>query len=77
MPRPKRADLRRYAVTVRLPEGCSSTRMREYILDAVSSWSGSYEPSTEFNNWEGDPLFDLDRDSITVRPLGAPKEKGP
>lgn len=54
----------RFIVRVPIVEGVSNTRMRDYIRDAVSSWSGQFDPND-------DPLFDAFRcqNPVTVKRL--------
>lgn len=59
MAKPK---LVRFVVELELPEDATATDARDYILDAVRAYCGGLRPPNEYG--VGDPMFDLDCDSI-------------
>ena len=67
MPRRTRA----YHVTLDLPDGASSRAAKAYVLEAVQSWHGSLQPPGadmgDGTYADGDPMFHLDPDTVTVR----------
>lgn len=52
-------------VSFELPEGATVRAAQAYIADAVGSWHGSLKP-TGHEDGDGDPMFDLDPDTIKV-----------
>lgn len=49
------------------PEGANISDCRAYILDAVSTWRGSLRPPGGYGDDDpGDPLFNLDGDTVRV-----------
>ena len=53
---------------VELPDGCGAREMEDYVRDAVRCMKGALDPE--------EPLFDLDRDSVTVKPKPKAKPAG-
>lgn len=47
----------RIAVSFEIPEGASKEECLTYVVDAVTTMCGSYNPDT-------DPMFNLERESI-------------
>jgi hypothetical protein len=57
-------------VTFKLPPGALIDEAVLYTLDAVSTWKGSLQPPNAYGDGEpGDPMFNLDSDSVRVRYL--------
>lgn len=48
-----------YEVKIVVPEGVSLSFMRDYIHEAVGTWCKGMNPDL--------PIFDLDREKITVK----------
>jgi len=49
------------------PENTTPEMIGSYIADAVSTWKGSLRPpGSESPSDPGDPLFELDGDSVKV-----------
>lgn len=67
MARVRQTKRRTFLVSLDIPPGASIARTQDYILDAVRAWAGSLFPGNE--EFAGDPLFNLDRDSVEVTPL--------
>ena len=56
-----------FKVSLIPPPNATLPDLREYISDAVGSWCKSFKPpGADPEDPEGDPLFDLDRDTIRV-----------
>jgi len=55
----KKQNKTEFIVSVKIPEGCSISAMKDYIRDAVGSMKGCKHPE--------DPLFWLDYKSVTVK----------
>lgn len=55
-----------FQVSMEVPAGCTEADMQEYIEDSVKTCKGLFMPE--------DPIFNLNRDSIRVAPLGSLKE---
>jgi hypothetical protein len=51
-----------FEVRVNLPDGVTSSQMKQYILESVQSMCGCLSPD--------DPLFELDRKNVKVVSLG-------
>lgn len=51
-----------FKVGVVMPEDVTTTDMVDYIREAVQTWKGQLHPVE-------DPLFDLDRETVSVVPL--------
>jgi len=67
----KKPKLEMYAVEIERPVDVSKARMEEYIKGAISIWCGSFKPPDyDVNNLEGDPLFNLNQDSVKVKFIG-------
>jgi len=63
----KKPNTDKIVVEVDVPEGCTKTDIKEYVLDAVCTMKGSYRPpGGESPSDPGDPMFDLDADSVRV-----------
>ena len=66
----KGGDRVELVVSLTLPEGATRFKAREYVTEAVRSWSGSLQPPGadlgDGTYAEGDPMFDLDPDSVWV-----------
>lgn len=62
---------RSFTVTMKIPEKATLWEAQLYIEDAVKSWHGSLEPpgvdSGDGTLTKGNPMFDLDEDSVSVR----------
>ena len=62
---------RSFTVTMKIPEGVTLHRAKLYIEDAVRCWCGSLQPPGadlgDGTHAEGDPMFNLDQDSVDVR----------
>lgn len=48
----------RFLVTLEIPDGVTPSEMLCYVGEAVSSWCKGTDPE--------EPLFDLDRDTVSV-----------
>jgi hypothetical protein len=56
-----------YLVTLERPDGVSVAEMKQYIVDSVGSWRGSFRPPGGMGEDDpGDLLFNLDAKSISV-----------
>ena len=74
-----------YRVTLQLPTGANRHDAKQYVLDAVRTWSGSLHPPFAYGeDDEGDPMFNLDRDKVRVTliavkiaPKRAPRTRSP
>jgi len=55
-----------FIVTFELPDGATLSAARNYVLDSVSTWCGSLEPSNADNDYSGNPMFDLDSGTVRV-----------
>lgn len=65
MRRRKRVE---FLVSFVRPPKAKDVDMREYILDAVATWRGSLRPPGTYGEFdEGDPMFDLDGDTVKVK----------
>lgn len=60
---------RRFEVTLDLPRNVSVEEMPDYIRNEVRSGVGHFVP--------GDPLWNLDRESVSVKALPARTRKAP
>lgn len=59
-----------FKVCLQRPEGATREDVRSYIEDAICSWAGSLKPpDLDPEDPDGDPMFNLDRDSVTVGKL--------
>lgn len=59
-----------FMVSLVPPDGATPSMLREYIEDAVGTWCKSFKPpGADPEDPEGNPLFDLDRDTIRVSRL--------
>jgi hypothetical protein len=56
---------RSFVVTLEVPDGVSLPEIRQYIREAVADYCKGTNPD--------EPLFALDGDKVTVRPLPEPK----
>jgi hypothetical protein len=64
----------KFVVEFDLPPGAKEADAREYVTDAVVSWCGSLKPpGADEEDLDGDPMFDLNRDSIEVKRFVRPK----
>lgn len=63
----------RLTVELKIPKLATHQEVRAYVEDAVKSWCGSLEPvgrsrgDSPETYTTGDPMFDLDQDSVQVR----------
>jgi hypothetical protein len=55
----------KFVVELELPKFATKTDAKGYVEDAVKSWHGSLFPG-DFGD-DGDPMFDLDSDTVKVR----------
>lgn len=57
-------------ISFALPEGATHVEAQAYVESAVKEWKGQLEPpnvdSGDGTLTEGDPMFDLDSDSVMV-----------
>ena len=64
-----------FAVSLVLPSGARVAAMREYIEEAVATWHGQLRPPGAHDDLDpGDPLFNLDADSVRVTHLRSRKK---
>lgn len=57
----------RLAVSFDLPEGADRRDAVDYVADAVKTWRGQCRPPGSYSeDDDGDPMFGLDSDSVTV-----------
>lgn len=65
-------------VTFKLPPRATREEAESYVQEAVTNWHGSLEPT--FNNGSeliyGDPMFDLDINSVNTRLVRSYNKKG-
>lgn len=54
----------RGVISLEIPDDASREDVAAYIIDAVGSWKGQCEPPHD--NTQGDPMFWLEPDSITL-----------
>jgi len=67
------AKTKSFRVRLTIPDGATVADCRDYIKDAVRSWCGGYRPPGAMGpDDDGDPLFDLDKDSVRVMLLRSP-----
>ena len=67
MPAKKKHARTKFTVSFLLPRGASAGDARDYILNAVIAWRGQCRPPGAYNDHDpGDPMCDLDRDSVRV-----------
>lgn len=58
---------RAFVVSLEMPEGATVTEVREYIRDSVASCKGGLRPPGGLGPDDpGDPLFELDGESVKV-----------
>lgn len=50
-----------------LPKGVTPNQFRDYVREAVEIWCKQLEPPCEHNDYQGDPLFDFNRNTLTIR----------
>ena len=59
-----------FEVSLTVPAGATVKQAKEYVSEAIRSWSGSLQPPGadlgEGTIAEGDPMFNLDPDSVFV-----------
>ncbi len=57
------AKKKKFEVSVAMPDGCTVTKMRAYIRDAIKQWSGQFHDT--------DPLFYAfdKRGSLTIKSI--------
>lgn len=68
--RRKRSAWAAFLVRLKVPPGATIGDVRHYIEEAVSTWRGSLRPPNAYgyeDDEPGDPLFELDVDSVKVR----------
>ena len=71
MKKPRRVYFR---VSFVLPEGTTVQAAAEYVDAAVASWHGSlHPPGAMGEDDEGNPMFDLDGDTVGVVAVKKPK----
>jgi len=59
-----------FKVCLNLPENATREDARTYIDDAIRSWKGSLmPPETHLDYPEGDPMFNLDPETVSVDKL--------
>ncbi len=78
MKRKKPIRYRRIAFVVSFiqPRGANIEACRSYVEDAVTTWRGQCRPAGSYNdNDPGDPMFDLDANSVKVRRYNARKRE--
>jgi hypothetical protein len=52
------------------PDGADEEAILEYVRDAVASWSGGLRPAGSYDDQDpGDPMYEMDRDSVEVKML--------
>lgn len=64
-----------FTVSFSLPPGATRAAAQEYVMEAVKNWSGGLEPpgaGLHHNgranpNSKGDPMFNLDPNSVIVQ----------
>lgn len=57
----------KFIVELEIPDGADFEDCVQYILDAVSTWRGALRPPLSYGDDDpGDPMFGLDRDSVSV-----------
>ena len=69
MPAKKRAArMVAFTVSFPLPRDATARDARDYVLDAVSSYCKGCRPPGAYDEHDpGDPMFDLDRDTVRVK----------
>lgn len=56
-----------FRITLTRPPRATIAEVRDYILEAVQSYRGGlHPPFAEDENDPGDPLFELDRNSVKI-----------
>lgn len=57
-----------YIVSIKRPDGVSISQLEAYIEEAVECWCGSLmPPGADSEDPGGDPLFNIEKDSVFVR----------
>ena len=64
-----------FLVTLDVPEGATIASVQRYVKDAVRTWHGSLEPAMKENDYEGDPMFNLNARSVKVERVKAKSTK--
>ena len=65
MKKPKRVE---FLVSFDLPPGCSVAEAQDYVADWVATGKGTLRPPGVYGEEDpGDPMFQLDRDSVKVK----------
>ena len=61
------AMLVRVVIELEKPEDASFEDIASYVEDAVATWCGSLRPPRGYGpHDDGDPMFELDRDTVKV-----------
>jgi hypothetical protein len=64
-----------FKVRMAIPDGASIATAKEYIQEAVSTWHGSLRPPGAYGDYDdGDPMWELDPNSINVTLLPRTKK---
>ena len=59
-----------FKVSFELPSGATVALAQAYVQDAVGAWQGSLKPpGADEEDPEGDPMFDLDPETVQVTRL--------
>jgi len=68
-----------FIVSFELPDDVNASSARNYVRDAVASWRGSLCPPGSSNGDgtfnHGDPMFDMNSDTVHVDYSSIPKRK--